>query len=60
MADRRNLCDNDIESDLVCDTDPDEYVEDKESVEHEDIMIKNNHYCQYNRSRLRSRDAVSG
>jgi hypothetical protein len=23
-------------------------------------MIKNNHYCQYNRSRLRSRDAVSG
>jgi len=26
MADRRKLCDNDFESAVICDTDPDEYV----------------------------------
>jgi hypothetical protein len=39
MAGRRNLCDNDIESELICDTDPDEYVYDVESFEHEDITM---------------------
>jgi hypothetical protein len=34
-----NLCNNDTESELICDTDPDEYVEDTESIEHEDITM---------------------
>jgi hypothetical protein len=47
MADRKNL-DGNIECELVCDAISDEYVEDTTLVEHEDTMIKNNHYCRYN------------
>jgi hypothetical protein len=56
MADRRNLCDNDFESAVICDTDPDEYAEDTQSIELEDVTMKNNHYCQYNENRLQNRD----
>jgi hypothetical protein len=36
MARRRILRDEDIESELICDTDSDEYVEDSQSEENED------------------------
>jgi hypothetical protein len=36
MAPKRKLCDEDIESGLICDTDSDEYLEDSESDETED------------------------
>jgi hypothetical protein len=52
MADRRNLCDNDFESEVICDTNSDQYVEDAESIEREDVRMKNRHYCQYNENRL--------
>jgi hypothetical protein len=35
MAPKRKLCDENIESELICDTDSDEYVEDSESDETE-------------------------
>jgi hypothetical protein len=36
MAPKRKLCDEDVESELICDTDSDEYVEDSKSDETED------------------------
>jgi hypothetical protein len=37
MARRRILCDEDIESHLICDTDSDEYVEDSQSEDEDDF-----------------------
>jgi hypothetical protein len=36
MATKRKLCDEDIQSELICDTDSDEYLEDSESDETDD------------------------
>jgi hypothetical protein len=37
MGPRRKLCDEDIKSKLICDTNSDEYIEDTESDEDEDV-----------------------
>lgn len=54
MADRKNLRDDDIKYELVCDNDSDENVEDTQSIEHED-RLKNNHPCSAMKT-LRSTD----